>query len=538
MTTMTPYRPQVEPGGDGFAQLLHAEWTKFRTVRGWLITLLVAVLVMVGIGLLSAAGTSSGCQQVGGSGPARSGAGCMPTFPLGPGGEPVTDSFYVVHQPLTGDGSITVRVTSLTGQLPPANGPQGPGPVPGDTVPGLMPWSKAGVIIKENLNQGSPYAALMVTGSHGVRMQWNYTGDTPGLAGTVKAGDPRWLRLTRSGDMITGYDSADGTHWTQVGSVTLSGLASTVQAGMFGASPDFTNVTQNFGGGTSQNGGGPTQATAVFDHVTLSGGSPAGRWSGRYVGADNGSGIGSFHQTGGRFTVTGSGDIAPIAEGHGNHADSAQTVHDYLLGTFAALIALVVVAAMFMTAEYRRNLIRVTLAASPRRGRVLAAKAIVIGAVSFVVGLVGAAAAMAIGTAVTHHRGYWEFPVSGPTEVRVIVGTALLAAVTAVLALAIGAMVRRSASAIAIVIVTIVLPYFLATAGVVPLGVADWLLRITPAAGFAVQGAYPQYGQVTAIYSALSGYYPLAAWGGLAVLCAWTAAALAGATYLLRRRDA
>src|SRR5215472_12794674 len=196
MTTMTPYRSRVTSARDGFGQLLHAEWTKFRTVRGWIITLLVAVLVMVAIGLLSAAGISSGCQQVGGSGPVRQGAGCMPTFPLGPGGEPVTDSFYLVHQPLTGDGSITVRITSLTGMRPPANGSPGPGT--DDSVPGLMPWSKAGVIIKENLNQGSPYAALMVTGSHGVRMQWNYTGDTPGLAGTVKAADPRWLRLTRS----------------------------------------------------------------------------------------------------------------------------------------------------------------------------------------------------------------------------------------------------------------------------------------------------------------------------------------------------
>jgi ABC-type transport system involved in multi-copper enzyme maturation permease subunit len=534
MTTMTPYRPQVKPGGDGFAQLLHAEWTKFRTVRGWIITLLIAVLVMVAIGLLSAAGTSSSCSHDGG--PARSGGGCMPTFPLGPGGEPVADSFYFVHQPLTGNGSITVRITSLTGLLSSANGPQGPGS--GDTVPGLSPWSKVGVIIKQNLNQGSPYAALMVTGGHGVRMQWNYTGDTPGLAGTVTAADPRWLRLTRSGDVITGYDSADGTHWARVGSVTLSGLPSTVQAGMFGASPEYRNVTQNFGGGTSQNGGGSTQATGVLDHVTLSGGSPAGRWAGRYVGADNASGIGSYHQVGGRFTVTGSGDIAPIAEGHGGPADSAITIHDYLLGTFAALIALAVIAAMFMTAEYRRNLIRVTLTASPRRGRVLAAKAIVIGAVSFVAGLVGAAAAVVIGMAVTHHRGYWAFPVSGSAEARVIIGTAALAAVTAVLALAIGAMVRRSAAAIAIVIVTIVLPYFMAVAAVVPLGAADWLLRITPAAGFAVQGAYPQYAQVDAIYSAMSGYYPLSFWVGLAVLCAWAAAALAGATYLLRKRDA
>jgi len=537
MTTMTPYRSGMTGARDGFAQLLHAEWTKFRTVRGWLITLLVAVLAMVGFALLSAAGTTSSCAQIGsgGASPTRTGAACMPSFPLGPGGEPVSDSFYFVHQPLAGDGSITARVTSLTGRVQPPNGSQGPGQ--GDTQPGVMPWGKAGVMIKENLTQGSAYAALMVTGAHGVRMQWNYTGDTPGLGGTVKAADPRWLRLTRSGDVITGYDSADGTHWTQVGSVTLAGLPRVSQAGLFGASPDQNNVTQNFGG-TSQNGGGPTQATGVFDHVTLTGGSAASPWAGRYIGAADASGIGSYHQAGGQFTVTGSGDIAPIAEGHGGPADAALTIHDYLLGTFAGLIALAVIAAMFMTAEYRRNLLRVTLAASPRRGRVLAAKAIVIGAVSFVTGLVGAAIAVGIGTAVTHSRGYWEFPISGPVEARVIIGTGLLIAVTAVLALAIGAMVRRSAAAVAIVVVTIVLPYFLAAVAILPLGAADWLLRITPAAGFAVQGAYPQYPQVTAIYSALSGYYPLSSLAGFAVLCAWTAAALAGAAYLLRRRDA
>ena len=63
MTVIAPYQPQVTSGGDGFRQLLRAEWTKFRTVRGWIITLLVTVLVMVGFGLLSAAGTSSSCAQ-------------------------------------------------------------------------------------------------------------------------------------------------------------------------------------------------------------------------------------------------------------------------------------------------------------------------------------------------------------------------------------------------------------------------------------------------------------------------------------------
>jgi hypothetical protein len=151
---------------------------------------------------------------------------------------------------------------------------------------------------------------------------------------------------------------------------------------------------------------------------------------------------------------------------------------------------------------------------------------------------VGAAVAVLAGTAITHARGYYEFPVPGPTEVRVIIGTAALAAVSAVLALAVGTMVRRSAAPVAIVIVTIVLPYFLASTVAVPLGAADWLLRITPAAGFAVHQPYPQYPQVTAIYPAFSGYCPLAPWAGLAVLCGWAAVALAGAAHLLRRRDA
>jgi hypothetical protein len=49
---------------------------------------------------------------------------------------------------------------------------------------------------------------MMVTGSNGVRMQWDYVNDMPGLTGSVSASSPRWLRLVRTGDTITGYDSA------------------------------------------------------------------------------------------------------------------------------------------------------------------------------------------------------------------------------------------------------------------------------------------------------------------------------------------
>jgi ABC-type transport system involved in multi-copper enzyme maturation permease subunit len=192
---------------------------------------------------------------------------------------------------------------------------------------------------------------------------------------------------------------------------------------------------------------------------------------------------------------------------------------------------------MFITAEYRRGLIRTTLAASPRRGRVLAAKALVVGAVTFVIGLAAAAAAVTLGAQIARHKAY-VFPAAWSTELRMVVGTAALLAVAAVLALALGAVLRRGAAAVTIVVVAIVVPYILSVASVLPVGVLDWLLRITPAAAFAVQQAAPQYPQVTALYSPGTGYFPLAPWAGLAVLCGWAALALGLAVVLLRRRDA
>jgi ABC-type transport system involved in multi-copper enzyme maturation permease subunit len=280
----------------------------------------------------------------------------------------------------------------------------------------------------------------------------------------------------------------------------------------------------------------PSQDTAVFDDVSRSGAWPDGTWTGDYVDAAEGSGVGGYHQVSGRFMVTGSGDIAPVVPGQAG--DIGTTVTQHLIGTFAGLIAVIVVATMFITAEYRRGLIRVTLTASPRRGRVLAAKAIVIGSVAFVAGLAAAAAAVIFSAQLAHARGSYVYPVPWPTELRMVVGTAALIAAAAVLAIALGSMLRRSAAAVTLVIVVIVLPYILGAASVLPVGAADWLLRITPAAAFAVQQAAPQYAQLTAIYSPNAGFYPLAPWAGFAVLCGYAALALGLAVVLLRRRDA
>jgi ABC-type transport system involved in multi-copper enzyme maturation permease subunit len=197
----------------------------------------------------------------------------------------------------------------------------------------------------------------------------------------------------------------------------------------------------------------------------------------------------------------------------------------------------VVVAAMFFTVEYRRGLIRVTLAATPHRGRVLAAKAIVIGSVAFITGLAASILAVWLGLPKERNVGEYVLPVSTFTEVRVIVGTAAFVAVAAVLAVAIGAILRRSAAAVTTVIGLIVLPFLLSVT-VLPVSVADWVLRITPAAGLAIQQSIPNYPQLSTNASAAAGVYPLTPWAGFAVLCLYAVAALAMAAVLLRRRDA
>src|SRR6266700_4271341 len=91
--------------------------------------------------------------------------------------------------------------------------------------------------------------------------------------------------------------SADGTHWTRMGAARLAGLPSMVQVGLFVTSPDAV---------TDENAG-PALASALFDHVTVSGTRPGSGWTGDNVaGPAYASVSGGFRQTGGTFTVRGS----------------------------------------------------------------------------------------------------------------------------------------------------------------------------------------------------------------------------------------
>ncbi|MEO3798789.1 ABC transporter permease subunit [Nonomuraea sp. B1E8] len=523
MTAVTPYRSDLRAGRDGFWQLVRAEWTKFRTVRGWVAGVATGALLIVGLGLSFAAGSHSSCSN----GPVE--VPC-PVPPLGPGGQAVEDRFFFVHQPLDGDGAITARVTSMIGQI------RKPDATPGvrNVVEGVVPWAKAGLMIKESTEQGASYAAVMVTGNHGVRMQHDFTEDVAGRPGGVSPRSPRWLRLTRTGDTIIGEESPDGRRWTRVGTARLEGLPTQVRIGLFAASPGDLTISPNAAGG-SVAASRFTEATAVADRVSVRGAGTGGTWKNDDIGVTMGlDGVtphhpGRLERSGGTFAITGVGDIAPLT--------GENTVERTLSGAMAGLIATIVVGVLFVTAEYRRRLIHTTMLASPRRGRVLAAKAVVIGLVTFLAGLAATGVTLPAGRRILSGNGVFTQPVPLLTELRVIAGVAALPAVAAVLGLALGALFRRSATAVVVAVAATLVPYVLAVMSFLPESVSEWLLRITPAAGFAIQQSVPEYPQVIAHYAPVAGYYPLAPWAGFAVLCGYTAAALALAAYRLRGSD-
>jgi len=141
------------------------------------------------------------------------------------------DGFHYVYQPLDGDGEITARVLSLKN---------------------VNDWSKAGVMIRETLDADSKHAMMIVSTLNGTSFQWRAftTGGTNSKSGADGWQAPVWVRISRSGDVITGFVSMDGTDWRQIYSMTISmspkiyiGLAVTAHTNSQTTSAIFDQVT-------------------------------------------------------------------------------------------------------------------------------------------------------------------------------------------------------------------------------------------------------------------------------------------------------
>ncbi len=275
--------------------------------------------------------------------------------------------------------------------------------------------------------------------------------------------------------------------------------------------------------GSTSVGAEGTTGVATFDNVSLDGGLD-GAWVGDAIGRSDGS----VEQVDGVFTVRGSGDITRIIPPN-------DVVQLSLVGVLIGALAVIAVSVLFVTTEYRRGMIRTTLAARPRRGAVLAAKAVVAGVATFAVGVVACFGAFFAAYPLLRSNGMEpplipEPSLSDPSVLRAILGSAAVLALLAVLSVAVGMIVRRSAAGIAVVTALFFLPAFLAQGLVTP-ALADWLVQYTPAGGLAIQRALPATDIVTDSFATVG---PLAGFG---VLCVYVVGALGIAGVLVLRRD-
>ena len=228
-------------------------------------------------------------------------------------------------------------------------------------------------------------------------------------------------------------------------------------------------------------------------------------------------------------------------------------------------LIIAVIAALAITSEYSTGMIRTSLTAQPRRGRVYAAKAIVLTSLALIVSLVTSFIAFFVGQALLSSSGvsaslfhsvtipqnanvtcpqqgvgggggpppgckvaFSGTDVISPTTVLLaIIGCALFVTLVAIIAFGIGAMVRHTAGAIAIAIAALFIIPVVEQA--LP---NEWrwdIMRFLPDAANQVVSVTIGNNAPAHLWSA---------WPQLGVTALWAAALLAGGAYLFRKRDA
>jgi ABC-2 type transport system permease protein len=120
-------------------------------------------------------------------------------------------------------------------------------------------------------------------------------------------------------------------------------------------------------------------------------------------------------------------------------------------GMMIAQITAIVLGTLVVTSEYGTGMIRATLAATPRRGRVLAAKALVLSATLFVVGTVTAFAGYFAGNWFLDREGV-GLALSDEGVLRSMFGSGLYMAGLGLFAAALGLLVRHTAAAVSAVL--------------------------------------------------------------------------------------
>lgn len=194
-----------------------------------------------------------------------------------------------------------------------------------------------------------------------------------------------------------------------------------------------------------------------------------------------------------------------------------------LFGTGFAQLAIGVLGVLTISNEYASGMIRSTLAATPQRLVMLAAKAAVFAMVTFAVATTAAFAAFFVGQAILHNKNL-GVSVSSPGALRGVIGTGMYLAILGLLSLGLGTIIRKTAGAIAALFgILLILPVVV---GLLPSSMSNAQKYLPSNAGQALV-----FGTAHGTASELT------PWVGFGVFCLYAVVSLAFAAVILVQRD-
>lgn len=193
-------------------------------------------------------------------------------------------------------------------------------------------------------------------------------------------------------------------------------------------------------------------------------------------------------------------------------------------GMMVAQVTAVVLGVLAVSNEYGTGMIRTTVAATPRRGRVLVAKSVVLAGVLFVGGTVTAFAGYLAGNPFLDAEGV-GVPLDGDGVIRALVGSGLYLAVLGLFAAALAFLVRHTAAAISIALALIFVVGNLVI--LIPGSAGEWITKLMPGNAGSGIGTVVNFNPDA-----------LGPWTGFGVFCLETAVLLALAGVRFVRRDA
>ncbi|MDR3646923.1 MAG: BNR-4 repeat-containing protein [Candidatus Babeliales bacterium] len=135
-----------------------------------------------------------------------------------------TDSFTYTYRTLVGDGTIIARVATQ---------------IPLQYIGG----STTGVMIRQSLKNytDSVFMGIGVSG-YSQFIYRNALNSVSQVSATANVTVPQWVKLVRSGNLFSGFISADGVTWTQVGNTQSIVMNDTVYVGLASYSSHLPEV--------------------------------------------------------------------------------------------------------------------------------------------------------------------------------------------------------------------------------------------------------------------------------------------------------